>query len=198
MMRRTVKRAHSRRNVDPAGRRPQRRLWFYAIAAIAAFTAAGAEVWSVHAQDSQGQDSAEIYISLPEGPSTFPSYPVTKQPEVILESTKPAATPPAIPVVQKAALSVAPVSAPLQPPADAIPTKPVDEALRERGAESVLPADQDKEDVASEAADLLKMATALKAEVDKTTKDTLSLTVVRKAGEIEQLAHKVRLGTGKG
>jgi len=55
-----------------------------------------------------------------------------------------------------------------------------------------------QQQVASEAADLLKMATALKSEVDKTTKDTLSVTVVRKASEIEQLAHKVRNGPGKG
>jgi hypothetical protein len=54
-----------------------------------------------------------------------------------------------------------------------------------------------RQEVARECADLLKMATDLKTEVDKTTKDTLSLTVVRKAGEIEQLAHKVRTGTGK-
>jgi hypothetical protein len=39
---------------------------------------------------------------------------------------------------------------------------------------------------------LLKLATGLKAEVDKTTQDTLSLTVVRKAAEIERLAHSVR------
>jgi hypothetical protein len=36
------------------------------------------------------------------------------------------------------------------------------------------------------------MASDLKAEVNKTTKDELSVSVVRKAGEIEQLAHKVR------
>jgi uncharacterized membrane protein len=59
-------------------------------------------------------------------------------------------------------------------------------------------ADAQKQEAAAEAADLLKMATALKTEVDKSTKDTLSVTVVRKAGEIEQLAHKVRMGTGKG
>jgi hypothetical protein len=58
--------------------------------------------------------------------------------------------------------------------------------------------DQQKQAVAGEAADLLKMATVLKSEVDKTTKDTLSVTVVRKAGEIEQLAHKVRTGPGPG
>jgi hypothetical protein len=55
-----------------------------------------------------------------------------------------------------------------------------------------------KRQIASECADLLKMATDLKSEVDKTTKDTLSLTVVRKAGAIEQLAHKVRTGSPKG
>jgi hypothetical protein len=52
--------------------------------------------------------------------------------------------------------------------------------------------------ISSECADLLKMATDLKSAVDKTTKDTLSVTVVRKAGEIEQLAHKVRTGSPKG
>ena len=57
--------------------------------------------------------------------------------------------------------------------------------------------DPQKQELASECAQLLKMASALKSEVDKTNKDTLSVTVVRKAGEIEQLAHKARSGTGK-
>ncbi len=39
---------------------------------------------------------------------------------------------------------------------------------------------------------LLHMALALKAEVDKTTKDTLSINVIRKADEIEKLAHNVK------
>jgi hypothetical protein len=55
-----------------------------------------------------------------------------------------------------------------------------------------------KQQIASECADLLKMAMDLKAEVNKSTKDTLSVTVVRKASEIEQLAHKVRTGSPKG
>lgn len=46
--------------------------------------------------------------------------------------------------------------------------------------------------VSEESANLLKLATSLKADVDKTTKDTLSVAVVREAGEIEQLAHKMR------
>ena len=52
-------------------------------------------------------------------------------------------------------------------------------------------------EVTRECADLLKLATDLKAEIDKSNKDTLSLTVVRKASEIEQLAHKVRAGSPK-
>ena len=79
-----------------------------------------------------------------------------------------------------------------QPPAPGQQQKPPAESA---------PADQQteggKQEIASECANLLKMATDLKTEVDKTTKDTLSVTVVRKAGEIEQLAHKVRTGTGK-
>ena len=39
---------------------------------------------------------------------------------------------------------------------------------------------------------LLKLAAQLKTEVDKTTKDTLSLTVIRKADEIERLARGVK------
>jgi hypothetical protein len=49
-----------------------------------------------------------------------------------------------------------------------------------------------KKQIADESARLLKLATDLKAEVDKTTKDTLSITVVRKADEIEKLAHSVK------
>jgi hypothetical protein len=49
-----------------------------------------------------------------------------------------------------------------------------------------------KKQLAEESAKLLKLATDLKAEVDKTTKDTLSLTVIRKADEIEKLAHSVK------
>jgi len=46
--------------------------------------------------------------------------------------------------------------------------------------------------VADESARLLKLATDLKAEVDKTTKYTLSLNVIRKADEIERMARDVR------
>lgn len=46
--------------------------------------------------------------------------------------------------------------------------------------------------IAEDSAKLLKLATDLKAEVDKTNKDTLSLRVIRTADEIEHLAHSVR------
>jgi hypothetical protein len=39
---------------------------------------------------------------------------------------------------------------------------------------------------------LLALANELKADVDKSTKDTLSLDVIRKADEIEKLAHNVK------
>lgn len=49
-----------------------------------------------------------------------------------------------------------------------------------------------KKQLADDSARLLKLANDLKAEVDKTNKDTLSLNVIRKADEIEKLAHSVR------
>jgi len=49
-----------------------------------------------------------------------------------------------------------------------------------------------RKQIADDSAKLLKLATDLKVEVDKTTKDTLSIDVVRKAEEIEHLAHNVK------
>jgi hypothetical protein len=49
-----------------------------------------------------------------------------------------------------------------------------------------------KKQIADDTAKLLKLATELKTEVDKTSKDTLSLGVIRKADEIERLAHSVK------
>jgi hypothetical protein len=49
-----------------------------------------------------------------------------------------------------------------------------------------------RKQIADDSARLLKLASDLKAEVDKTNKDTLSLDVIRKADEIERLAHSVK------
>jgi type VI protein secretion system component VasF len=58
-------------------------------------------------------------------------------------------------------------------------------------------ADTQKQEIANQCADLLQLATDLKKAVDKSSADTLSVTVVRKASDIEQLAHKVRIANGK-
>jgi hypothetical protein len=49
-----------------------------------------------------------------------------------------------------------------------------------------------KKQLTGDSAHLLKLANELKAEVDKTDKDTLSISVIRKADEIERLAHVVK------
>ena len=46
--------------------------------------------------------------------------------------------------------------------------------------------------IADESAQLLRLATDLKAEVDKSTKDTLSVAVIRKADAVERAAHGVK------
>jgi hypothetical protein len=52
--------------------------------------------------------------------------------------------------------------------------------------------DARKRQIAEDSATLLKLADDLKAEVDKTNKDVLSLEVIRKADQIEKLAHDVQ------
>jgi hypothetical protein len=47
-------------------------------------------------------------------------------------------------------------------------------------------------DVGTQCANLLKLATLLKSDVAKTTKDVLSISVVRDAGQIEEMAKKMR------
>ncbi|HEY1766305.1 MAG TPA: hypothetical protein VGG26_01545 [Terracidiphilus sp.] len=79
--------------------------------------------------------------------------------------------------------------APAQDPAAAAAMPP---AAGQTKPEDQSPAQERKLEVANECSNLLKMATDLKAEVNKTTKDELSLAVVRKAGELEQFARKVR------
>jgi hypothetical protein len=49
-----------------------------------------------------------------------------------------------------------------------------------------------KRQIADDAAKLLQLATELKAEVDKTDKDTLSVNVIRKAESIEKIAKGVK------
>jgi hypothetical protein len=46
--------------------------------------------------------------------------------------------------------------------------------------------------LADDTAKLLQLANELKVELDKSSKDTLSLNVMKKAEQVEKLAHKVR------
>lgn len=64
-------------------------------------------------------------------------------------------------------------------------------------------ADNDRrKQISDESTRLLAMAVALKAEVDKTNKDVLSLNVIRRADEIERLARsvkeRIKQGSGPG
>jgi hypothetical protein len=52
--------------------------------------------------------------------------------------------------------------------------------------------DAARQQINNDMANLLAMAYALKTEVDKTNQDQLSISVVRKAGQIEQMARKMR------
>ena len=49
-----------------------------------------------------------------------------------------------------------------------------------------------QQQLADDTAKLLALATELKAEMDKTSKDTLNMNYVRKAEQIEKLAHQLR------
>lgn len=65
-------------------------------------------------------------------------------------------------------------------------------AVRPEAAPLAAPLDDSQKAVADASANLLELANSLKREVDKTSADTLSVAVVRKAAEIEQLARKMR------
>lgn len=84
------------------------------------------------------------------------------------------ASSPAAPTQSSNAASAQTAAQPAQPPAGA--------------------GDARTSEVAKQCSDLLKMATDLKIEVDKTNKDTLSVAAMRKAGQIEQFARKARTG----
>jgi len=94
-------------------------------------------------------------------------------------------------------------SSPAPAPQDAATTPIAPETEPATAAEprppypGMTPEEKSKQLVAQQCADLLKLATDLKAQVDKSRKDELSVAVVRKAAEVEQTAHKVRTGTAQ-
>lgn len=77
---------------------------------------------------------------------------------------------------------------PGQPPSDAD-----DEARAEIRRDMEKKANKERqEQIRSDTDKLLKLATELKAYVDKSNENTLSLDVIKKAEEIEKLAHNVK------
>ena len=74
-----------------------------------------------------------------------------------------------------------PLSAPEDPDRQALDKKMIKEANRERQAQ--LRRDTDR---------LFQLSTQLKQYVDKSNENTLSLEVIKKADEIEKLAHSVK------
>jgi hypothetical protein len=94
-----------------------------------------------------------------------------------------------------------PISAPprptgvLLPEANRIPDANAQMEMREKNAKQqdfAAANAERKKQIADDTEKLLKLANDLKAEVDKSNKDTLSLSVIRKADEIERLAHVVK------
>jgi hypothetical protein len=69
--------------------------------------------------------------------------------------------------------------------ADPLPTK-----MREQQALTL--AEQRHKRMLADADKLLQLATELKAEVDSSTKDEMSVPTIKKAAEIEKLAHDVK------
>jgi hypothetical protein len=64
--------------------------------------------------------------------------------------------------------------------------------LKDTGTDANAMLERRRQQINGECADLLKMATSLKTQVDKTTKDQLSVAVVRQAGQIEKLARAMK------
>lgn len=78
-----------------------------------------------------------------------------------------------------------------------------DNTANQTKQQNALPADMErKKQISDESTQLLAMAVALKAEVDKTNKDVLSINVIRKADQIEKLARtvkeRIKQGSGPG
>ena len=139
-------------------------------------------------QATQNQPAPDPSVQDPSNldqPATEPAVPATAVP-----------SPPSFSASQAAARAKA-AAASESPAADhasaAVTPMPVTAAALAVMPPPTGPQDESQKAIYDSSANLLKLANVLKAEVDKTTADQLSVSVVRKAGEIEQLAHKMRL-----
>lgn len=83
----------------------------------------------------------------------------------------------------------------LMPEANRMPDANDQMRMREQQAKKVsyeVANTERQRQIVDDSAKLVELATQLKTEVDKTSKDTLSLAVIRKAEDIEKLAHSVQ------
>jgi hypothetical protein len=76
-----------------------------------------------------------------------------------------------------------------QPP---VAQAPATEDAKTDATKFTTPQTPQQKQLAEDTAKLLTLANELKAEIDKSNKDTLSLGVIKKAEQVEKLAHKVR------
>lgn len=81
-------------------------------------------------------------------------------------------------------------SSPAGVPTTQAPAPATDPQMKPENHDTIT--DPKKKEIADDSSNLVKLANTLKAEVDKTTPDTLSIAVIRHATEIEKLAHKMR------
>jgi hypothetical protein len=90
--------------------------------------------------------------------------------------------------------AVAPTTASIRASSNSLPATSTQAQKPEQSKQEIVDAAGAvrKKQIADNCANLLKLANDLKAAMDKTDKNTLSVTVVRRASEIEQLAHSMR------
>ena len=74
------------------------------------------------------------------------------------------------------------------------PAKPTEQTASPAAKATVQPSAREQRDaqIAADTERLYQLAQELKAELDKSTKDTLSLSVIRKADQVEKLAHSLK------
>lgn len=78
-----------------------------------------------------------------------------------------------------------------QAPSNTVPSKPAQPSGSQQEEEGKAPAGMQPE-LHAQMAELLRLANQLQTDVGKTNKDTLSLSVVREADEIEKLTHAMK------
>lgn len=105
----------------------------------------------------------------------------------VAQDGQPAAVPGTLPNTTPQAQTSSPASA--KPSTDPLDKPQFEESTPEPQPP---PDTRPRSRISTESTHLLAMAVDLKAEVDKTTKDTLSLNVIRKADAIEKLAKTVK------